>query len=149
MAIETTGSNTTLLQSQVADLLVKPLEQSSTFLAAGPRIFDTASQLRIPRIVNGVTAGFVAEGAQITDGDVAFDEVTLVPSTLKSLKVLVKFSNELVRQSVIGLDAVLRQRLITDVANALDKALWDGDGTSNTIKGILREAHGEEEGVRA
>ena len=138
MAIEVTSGNTTLLQSQVASLLVQPLEQASTFLAAGPQILDSASPVRVPRIASGVTAGFVAEGAQITDGDVAFDEVTLLPSTLKSLKTLVRVSNEILRQSVIGLESVLRTRLVTDVANALDAALWDGTGSSNTIKGILR-----------
>jgi HK97 family phage major capsid protein len=138
VAIETTSVNSTLIQSQVASLLVQPLQQASTFLAAGPVVLDSASPVRVPRIVNGVTAGFVAEGTQISDGDVAFDEVTLLPSTLASLKVLVKLSNELIRTSVIGLDAVLRQRLVTDVAMALDKALWDGAGTSNTIKGIFR-----------
>ncbi|OBF39230.1 capsid protein [Mycobacterium sp. ACS1612] len=138
MAIKVTGSNTTLLKSQVAQLLVQPLEQASTFLAAGPTILDSNDSVRVPRITNGVTAGFVAEGSQIADGDVGFDEVTLLPSTLKSLKVLARVSNELLRQSVVGLDTVLRQRLITDVANALDAALWDGTGSSNTIKGILR-----------
>lgn len=146
MAIEVTSGNSTLIQSQVADLLVQPLEQASTFLAAGPVVLDSSAPVRVPRIVNGVTAGFVAEGAQITDGDVAFDEVTLLPSTLKGLKVLVKLSNELIRTSVVGLESVLRTRLVTDVANALDAALWDGAGTSNTIKGILR-ATGIETGV--
>jgi HK97 family phage major capsid protein len=139
VAIEVTSGNTTLIQSQVASLLVQPLEQASTFLAAGPVVLDSSSPLRVPRIANGVTAGFVAEGAQISDGDVAFDEVTLLPSTLKGLKVLVKLSNELIRTSVVGLDAVLRTRLVTDVANALDAALWDGAGTTNTVKGILRQ----------
>lgn len=139
MAIETTADNSTLIQSQVASLLVQPLEQASTFLAAGPVILDSSSPVRVPRIANGVTAGFVAEGTQISDGDVAFDEVTLLPSTLKGLKVLVKLTNELIRTSVVGLESVLRTRLVTDVANALDAALWDGTGTSNTIKGILRQ----------
>lgn len=139
MAIEVTSGNSTLIQSQVSSLLVQPLEQASTFLAAGPVILDSSSPVRVPRIVNGVTAGFVAEGAQITDGDVAFDEVTLLPSTMKGLKVLVKLSNELIRTSVVGLEAVLRTRLVTDVANALDAALWDGTGTSDTIKGIFRQ----------
>ncbi|WP_241472646.1 phage major capsid protein [Mycolicibacterium neoaurum] len=138
MAIEVTANNGTLLQSQVADILVNPLAQASTFLAAGPQIFDTSDQLRIPRIASGVAAGFVGEGAQITDGDVAFDEVTLLPSTLKSLKVLVRFSNEMARQSVVALDATLKSTLVTNVAEALDAALWDGAGTSNTVKGILR-----------
>jgi HK97 family phage major capsid protein len=138
VAIEVTSGNSTLIQSQVASLLVQPLEQASTFLSAGPVVLDSSSPVRVPRIVNGVTAGFVAEGAQISDGDVAFDEVTLLPSTLKGLKVLVKLSNELIRTSVVGLESVLRTRLVTDVANALDAALWDGTGASNTIKGILR-----------
>jgi HK97 family phage major capsid protein len=139
VAIEVTSGNSTLIQSQVASLLVQPLEQASTFLAAGPVILDSSSPVRVPRIVNGVTAGFISEGSQISDGDVAFDEITLLPSTLKGLKVLVKLSNELIRTSVVGLEAVLRTRLVTDVANALDAALWDGAGTSNTIKGILRQ----------
>ncbi|ODR06937.1 capsid protein [Mycolicibacillus koreensis] len=140
MAIETTANNGTLLQSQVADLLVNPLAQESTFLAAGPQIFDTNDQLRIPRVASGVTAGFVGEGAQITDGAVSFDEVTLLPSTLKSLKVLVRFSNEMARQSVVALDATLKTTLVTNVAEALDEALWDGDGASNTIKGVFRQS---------
>ncbi|KAA0083271.1 phage major capsid protein [Mycolicibacterium sp. P9-64] len=139
MAIETTSGNSTLLQSQVASLLIQPLETASTFLASGVQIIDSSSPVRIPRITNGVTAGFVAEGAQISDGDVAFDELTLLPSSLKSLKVLVKFSNELLRQSVIGLDAVLKTRLTADVANALDAALYSGAGTSNTIKGVTAQ----------
>lgn len=140
MAIETTANNGALIQSQVASLLVQPLEQASTFLACGPTILNSSSPVRIPRITHGATAGFVAEGAQISDGDVAFDEIDLLPSTLKSLKVLVKFTNELLRQSVIGLDAVLRQRLVTDVALALDAALWTGDGANNTIKGIVNQS---------
>lgn len=139
MAIETTTDNSTLIQSQVASLLVQPLEQASTFLAAGPVILDSSSPVRVPRIANGVTAGFVSEGSLISDGDVAFDEITLLPSTLKSLKTLVWLTNELIRTSVIGLESVLQTRLVTDVANALDAALWDGTGTSNTIKGILRQ----------
>lgn len=141
MAIELTSASTTLLQSQVASLLVQPLEQASTFLSAGPQIIDSNDSVRIPRIVNGVTAGFVAEGDEITDGSVAFDEVTLLPSTLKSLKVLVRVSNELIRQSVVGLETVLQQRLISDVALALDQALWSGTGASDTITGIFEAAN--------
>lgn len=146
MAIEVTSGNTTLLQSQVANLLVQPLAQESTFLAAGPRIFDTSDQLRIPRLASGVSAGFVAEGALIGDGDVEFDEVVLLPSTLKSLKVLVRFSNEMARQSVVALDATLKATLVTNVGQALDAALWDGSGASDTILGVFRQP-GIETGV--
>jgi len=140
MSIQVTSSNTTLLTSQVADVLVQPLAQQSTFLSAGPQIFDTSNQLRIPRIGSGVTAGFVAEGAQITDSAVTFDEVTLLPSTLKSIKVLTRYSNEMSRQAVITLDATLKATLVTNVAEKLDAALWDGTGSSDTIKGIFRQS---------
>src|SRR5829696_9455915 len=76
--------------------------------------------------VPGASVGFVAESAAIPEADVDFGEVTLMPSTLKSLKVLIRFSNELLRQSVVALDAVLKQRLVTDVSNALDDALLTG-----------------------
>lgn len=139
MTIAVPSGNSALLQSQIAQLLVQPLEQASTFLAAGPTILDSASPVRIPRISSGATANFVAAGAQISDGSVSFDEIDLMPSTLQALKVLVKVSNELIRQSVVGLDAVLQQRLVTDVANALDAALWKGSGSANTVKGILSQ----------
>lgn len=138
MAIEIPSGNTTLLTSEIADILVGPLEQASTFLAAGPQIIDTPNPLRVPRISSGGTAAFVAAGAQISDTDVAFDEVTLLPSTLKGVKTIVRVSNELIRQSVVALEATLRTRLITDVAMALDAALWNGTGSSDTVKGILK-----------
>lgn len=141
MAIEVTSGNSTLLQSQVASLLVQPLQQESTFLAAGPVILDSSDQVRVPRISAGITANFVAEGTQISDGSVDFDEVTLLPSTLKALKVLIRTSNEMIRQSVIGLEAVLQQTLIAGVAAQLDASLWDGTGSSNTIKGIFRQSN--------
>lgn len=139
MATETTATNTALLQSQVANILVQPLEAASIVLSSGVRVFDTAGPLRIPKLTAGASVGFVAEGGAIPEADVSFGEVSLMPSTLKSLKVLIRFTNELLRQSVLGLDAVLRQRLVTDVSNALDTALLTGAGTSNTIKGLINQ----------
>jgi HK97 family phage major capsid protein len=140
VASETTTANPELLQTQVAQLLVQPLEAASVVLASGVRIFDTSGPLRIPKLTAGASVGFVAESALIPEADVDFGEVSLMPSTLKSLKVLIRFSNELLRQSVIGLDATLKQRLVTDVSNALDDALLTGDGASNTIRGIINQS---------
>jgi HK97 family phage major capsid protein len=142
MAIQTAALQPTLTADEVANYLVGPLEQASTFLSAGPQIFDTAGPLRIPRVASGATAAFVAAGAQITDSNVSFDEVQLLPSSLKGIKSLTKLSNELIRQAthtVGSLEAVVQQRIVTDVSNVLDAALWDGAGTSDTIKGILRQ----------
>lgn len=129
MAVDTTTA-TELTQQQVAKILVKPLEEAAKFLAAGPRIFDTASELRIPKLGGPTTITWVGENELIPEGDPTFDEVTLLPSTMKSLKTLTRYSNEMARQSVIALDAALKQRLVTDVAAKLDAQLFSaaGDG---------------------
>ena len=137
MAVQTTVTHPELLQEQVANILIQPLEAASVVLSSGVRIFDTASPLRIPKLTSGAAVGFVAESALIPEADVAFGEVKLMPTDRTSLKVLIRFSNELLRQSVVGLDATLKQRLVTDVSNALDTALLTGAGTGKSITGII------------
>lgn len=58
--------------------------------------------------------------------------MTLLPTTMKSVKTLTRYSNELARQSVVNLDAALRDRLVTDVAAKLDAQFFSagGDGIS-------------------
>ncbi len=46
---------------------------------------------------------------------------------------------KLARQSVIGIDVVLRARLVKDVSDALDNALLLGDGTDYSITGIINQ----------
>jgi HK97 family phage major capsid protein len=143
---ETTSANPELLADQVASLLARPLEAASVVLSSGPRIFDTAGQLRIPKLVSGSTPTFVGEGEQIPDtANVGFDELQLMPTERKSIKIILRYTRELVRQSVIGIDAVLKARLIKDVSDALDTALLTGDGTDGTtaddsITGIVEQA---------
>ena len=140
--VETTAANPELLADQVSQLLVQPLEATSVVLASGPRIFDTSGVLRIPKLVSGATAGFTGEGSEIpATADVDFDELILMPTDRKSLKTILTFTNELVRQSVIGIDAVLRARLVKDVSDALDTALLTGDGSSDSITGIVEQAN--------
>ena len=78
-----------LTAEQVQRILVQPLQQASAFLAAGPRLFDSAGPLRIPKLGGPVTdPGWTGENELIPERDVDFDEITLLPSTMKSVKVL-------------------------------------------------------------
>lgn len=131
-----------LTAEQVQRILVKPLEAQSVFLASGPTIFDTnGSQVRIPKLGGPTSPGWVGENEQIGEVDVAFDEVVLLPSTMKSVKTLTRFSNELARQSVVNLTTALQARLVTDVATAIDTALIAGNGDGiTTPKGLLNYA---------
>lgn len=128
-----------LTAEQVQKILVKPLADKSVFLAAGPRVFDTAGPVRIPKMGGPIAdPGWTGENEQIPERDADFDEIELLPSTMKSVKVITRFSNELARQSVVSLDQALKDRLVTDVADKLDRQFLSasGDGVS-TPKGLF------------
>ncbi len=139
---QTPAAGGVLTQTQVAALLLQPLQAASVFLAAGPRIFDTngGNTLRIPRLAGSTGAAWVAEAAPIPDDDVTFGEMVLLPKQMQSLKVITKVSDELLRQSIIALDAVLKARLVNDVAAALDTELIAGTATDGTKpRGLLNQ----------
>lgn len=136
---ETTATNPELLQEQVARILVQPLEAASVVLAAGPRIFDTSEPLRIPKLVGSSDPSWIGEGELIPEHDVDFDEVRLMPTDRKSIKTMIRFTNELLRQSVIGLNTVLQDRLVSDVARKMDTAFLIGDGADNSVTGIVNQ----------
>lgn len=132
MPVDTTTAGE-LTAEAVQHILIQPLQAASVFLAAGPRIFDSASPVRIPKMGGPVAdPGWTGENELIPERDVSFDEVTLLPSTMKSVKVLTRFSNELARQSVVALDAALRDRLVRDVAAKLDAQFLSASGDGIT-----------------
>lgn len=137
MAVSTVTASE-LTAEQVAKILVQPLAAKSVFLAAGPRIFDTAGPLRIPKAGAAVDPSWTGENELIPEKDVDFDEVQLLPSTMKSLKVITRYSNELARQSVVSLDQAIKDRLVNGVADKLDAQLLSagGDGIT-TPKGLF------------
>lgn len=139
MSLDTT-SGAPLIREQVANILVEPLEAASVILASGPKIFDSSEPLRIPKLTGSTDPSWVAENGLIPDSDVTFGEINLMPSDRKSIKALTKFSNEMARQSTIGLDAVLKARIVKDVATKLDTALLTGDGTLSTVTGLINQA---------
>ena len=133
MASDTTTASE-LTREQVQAILIGPLESASVFLAAGPRIFDTdGNAVRIPKLTGMGEPSWHGENELIDEVDPTFDELTLLPSTMKSVKGLTRFSNELARQSVIALDAALRQRMVRDVATKLDTQFLSAGGDGTTI----------------
>lgn len=141
MALDSTTNATELTAEQVVTTLIQPLEAQSQFLAAGPRIIDTAGPLRIPKMGGPTSPAWHGQNEQITEQDPTFDEVSLLPSTMKSIKVLTRYSNELARQSVIALDAALKQRLVKDVADTMDAQLFSASGDGITKpKGLFAYA---------
>lgn len=135
---QNTGELTT---EQVSRILTKPLEQRSVFMEAGPTFFDgDGSPIRIPSlpVANPEQIPWTGENEKITEVTEDFGELELMPSTMKSLKVITRYSNELARQSVVNLDAALQARLVADVAAKIDGQFLsaEGDGIT-TPKGMF------------
>ncbi|MEX0983668.1 MAG: phage major capsid protein [Actinomycetota bacterium] len=60
---------------------------------------------------------------------------------MKSVKVITRFSNEPARQSVVALEAALRDRLVRDVAAKLDTAFIASSATDGTEpRGLINYA---------
>lgn len=140
MASSTTTA-AALTAEQVSTILTKPLEQRSVFLAAGPTIFDTnGSPVRIPAMPASEQdeLQWVGENELIPEVDPEFGETELLPSTMKSVKTITRYSNELARQSIVSLDKVLQDRLVADVAGKLDAQFLsaEGDGVT-TPRGLF------------
>jgi HK97 family phage major capsid protein len=132
-----TTTATTLIQSEVANVLVQPLEAASVFLQMSPRIFDSAVPLRIPTLEGSTGADYVNELDTIPEDDADFDEVELLPTARPSVKVICKISNEARRQSAISLDQIVRDRLVQDVASKIDTEFLNGTGTDNHMTGLF------------
>jgi HK97 family phage major capsid protein len=140
MATAIPSGNASAINAALSQAIQAPLQEKSTFLSLpGVQIIDTAAPLRIPiAAATSPAAAFTAPGVVIAEQAVALTEKVLLPTERVGLKSLTPVSNELVRMAALNIDAVLTQRIVEDQAIVLDAALWNGAGTSNSIKGILQ-----------
>jgi HK97 family phage major capsid protein len=134
MAIATASAQA-LSQEVIQRILVQPLEKRSVWLSSGVRIFDTdGSPIRVPKQAAGTALPFTGENTEIPEADYNYDnEITLLPSSMKSVKVITRWSNELGRSSVLDLGNALQDRLVTDVAAAIDNAFTNGTAANAPI----------------
>ena len=138
-------TQTELTAEEVKSFLIEPLEAASVVLAEGPVILDspTGDPLRIPRIASrGDDATFKAENELIDEVDADFNEVVLLPNTLKSAKTLSRYSNELARHSVPAIGSAVQRNVVHQVVDKIDTEFLAGtatvDGSGNHgPKGLL------------
>jgi HK97 family phage major capsid protein len=135
----TTSSAATLTKDQVEALLILPLQQASTYMAQGFPVFvSNGEPIKVPSLTAMGTPGYVAEGAQIPEVSASTSEISLLPSTVQSVKIIPRVSRELMRQSIINVDNAFSTKMVSDVARVLDEALWNGAGTAGAPRGIAQ-----------
>ncbi|MGO9036171.1 phage major capsid protein [Mycobacterium sp.] len=140
MTYQLTSNSAAVIQETVQSYVIEPLVAISIVLQQNPRTFRTSAPIRVPRLAAASGLQFYAEGTQINTNDVSLDEVDLIPATLESLKTITVVSNQLIRSAVLGVSQVLQDRIVYDIALALDSAFITGSGTAGTnIIGLLNQ----------
>jgi HK97 family phage major capsid protein len=89
--------------------------------------------LTLPKITGGVTASYVGENKNLSTGQPTFGVLRL---TYKKLAALVPVSNDLLRYNAYGVDAIVRDDLVSGIATREDIAFIRDDGSQNTPKGL-------------
>lgn len=95
---------------------------------------DLNGNIAIPRQTGGATAYWVAESGTTTESQQAFDQVALTPKTVGAFT---DMSRQLLLQSSISVEQLVRSDLAAILALELDRAAINGSGSSNQPRGIL------------
>lgn len=97
---------------------------------------DRGFPVKIPRLSSSVTAEWGDDNESITDSDVAFEQLTLTP---RSLRALSKIPNQLVENSAPVASQVVQDDIVKQFSNAMDLAGLNGSGNAQPV-GVIAEA---------
>lgn len=111
--------------------LIEILRNQAMVVAMGARVLTgLSSPIAFPRETGDVTANWVAEnsGTDVTASNVTTDLVSLVPKTLQATTA---YSRQLLVQSSVDVEAMVRQSIAAKHALAWDLAAIHGTGSGN------------------
>ena len=95
--------------------------------------------LLFPKQITAGAGFWMAEnsGTDVTEQDLTFGSFTLSPKTVMALQ---KYSRQLLAQSSIDIEALVRYDIAAQIAIAIDSAVINGSGSSNQPMGILGQS---------
>jgi HK97 family phage major capsid protein len=110
------------------------LRMGATFLPG------LVGNVAFPRQITAGTSSAVAElvgGSDVTESNTTLDQVTLTPKTIMARQ---RYSNQLLAQGVINIDAYIRNDLANIQSRKLDALGLHGVGSSNEPTGLYAQA---------
>lgn len=126
-------------QDFAADQFVGLLRNAMLVKSLGARVLpNLRGDTVIPRQATTATAQWIAEGAALTDSGITFNNVTLRP---KHVGAITELSRQLLQQSNLAIEQLVRDDFVQVVGLAIDKAMLHGNGTTEP-KGLLTAATG-------
>ena len=96
--------------------------------------------LKVPKLSGGATAYYVGENTNATKSEPTTGQLSL---SFKKLITLVPLSNDLMRFSSPGADAIVRDDVVNAMRVREDSAFIRDDGTASTPKGLRYWAHAD------
>ena len=134
----TSGAGAELKYTEFGGELIELLRNSACVIKMGARMLPGLNgPVGFPRQTGAATVSWVAEnsGSGVGASAPSFDTVTLTPQTRQGN---IPFSRQLLQQSVLAVEPIVRQELAAGHALAFDKAAIHGLGSSNQPAGIYR-----------
>jgi HK97 family phage major capsid protein len=119
--------------------LINILRNLALVVRMGARVLTgLSSPIAFPRQTQDVTATWVAEnpGTDVADSNVKTDLVTVTPRTLQAAT---KYSRQLLVQSSVDVEAMVRESIAAAHALAYDLAAVHGTGSNNQPLGIYNQ----------
>lgn len=131
------GGNT--VPQQMQGTLIELLRNKSVIDRMNPtRLPGLQGNVPIPRQTQGGTGYVQGETAgEVAESNMTFDQVNLSPKNILAQQ---SYYKQLFAQSIIAVDALMREDLSTILALLFDQQCLHGPGTANNISGIYAQA---------
>lgn len=115
------GSTHGLLPDEIGALVVEPVRRASVAMQVAGGVTTISHEYRVPIVKGDAGASWVAEGAEITADDAAFDELVVVPSKIAGLSII---SRELAEDSSPTAQSAVGEGLAQSIASGVDAAFF-------------------------
>lgn len=116
---------------------IELLRNRMALAGTGVRILTGLSgNLVIPRQTADANASWASESGTISDSDPTFGQITLSP---KRLGALTKITNQMIAQDSIGVEALVRDSILSSIALKLDATALHGTGAGAEPMGVQNQ----------
>jgi HK97 family phage major capsid protein len=136
MTLTSASGAAILTPDEVQALVIRPLIEQAVATQVATVLRTSTHATRIPVASADPTAGWVAEGAEITASDAALAQVVITPKKLAGLSII---SNELAADSSPAALQTVGDALVRDLRRKLDAAFF-ANTTTDGPSGLLSVA---------
>ena len=114
---------------------VDVLRNSSSVMAAGATVLSgLTGDVKIPKKATAASASWVGESSAVSESEMTASAITMTPRTVGAFT---DVTTQLLAQSSIDIENLIRDDLAQAIAIAMDKAALEGTGTGGQPTGIL------------